>query len=136
MRWYGTRRRGWLCCFFQCFGRAIDSHLHPYLSSGSLDFSRHRRAHWLRDDSGRRFFNWGRGVNRGFLYDRGSSSVAAASQPAADLQRYVVIQRARMCFLVADTKLGQKVQNHVGLDLQLTRQFVNANFAHRVTPCR
>jgi hypothetical protein len=76
------------------------------------------------------------GVSRFFdSRGRGTRAVAARQTPP-DFQGHIVVERARMRFLVADAKLGQEVQNHVGLDLQLTGQFVNANFTHRVTPCR
>jgi hypothetical protein len=99
----------------------------------------------FRDGGGRRFFNRGGSISSRFNGNSGSRSIAATSaatgaatagQAAANLQRHVVIKRTGMGFLVADAELGQEVQDHVRLNLQLPRQFVNANFTHRVTPCR
>ncbi len=32
-----------------------------------------------------------------------------------------------MCLFLRDTNLGEKVDQHLGLDLKLSRQFVDAN---------
>jgi len=42
----------------------------------------------------------------------------------------IVIERAGVCFLIADAQFGQYVEDHVGLDLELTGQLVDADLTH------
>lgn len=41
-----------------------------------------------------------------------------------------------MRFFVGDAQLGQKVKNHIGLDLELAGQLVYADFTHTMAPQR
>ncbi len=43
----------------------------------------------------------------------------------------IVVERTRMRLLVVNADLGQKVDDLAGLDLQLSRELVNSNLAHR-----
>jgi|HubBroStandDraft_2_1064218.scaffolds.fasta_scaffold41404_2 hypothetical protein len=60
----------------------------------------------------------------------------SAGQTPAKFENHVVIERARMRFLVRNAELGQQVQNDIGLDLQLASQLVDADFTHTVAPLR
>jgi hypothetical protein len=48
----------------------------------------------------------------------------------AHLGGLVVVQRARVRFLVGDAQAGQTVDNRLTLYFQLTRQFVDSNCTH------
>jgi len=49
------------------------------------------------------------------------SALALACQQLADVQRHVVIKRTGMCLLIADTQLGQQVEDDTGLHLEFPR---------------
>ena len=79
---------------------------------------------------GRTFFdafavarNFGRGAAAGL-----------ACHTLANLQGYVVIERAGVRFLVGDAQFGQDVKNHIGLDFQLTGQLIDADLTHMWRP--
>jgi hypothetical protein len=59
-----------------------------------------------------------------------------ARQTPAKFEDHAIIERTRMRFLVRNAELGQQIQDDVGLDLQLTGQLVDADFAHTVAPSR
>jgi hypothetical protein len=56
------------------------------------------------------------------------------TQPAAERQRDVVIERAGVGLLVGNTQLGQEVKKHIGLDFQLAGQLINADLTHTWLP--
>jgi len=78
---------------------------------------------------GRTFFdafavarNFGRGAAAGL-----------ACHTLANLQGYVVIERAGVRLLVSNTQLCQRLKNHVGLYFELSGQLIDANFTHTMT---
>jgi hypothetical protein len=78
---------------------------------------------------GRTFFDafatmrdFGRGAAAGF-----------ACHTLANLQGYVVIERAGVRLLVGNTQLRQRLKNHVGLYFELSGQLIDANFTHTIT---
>jgi hypothetical protein len=58
--------------------------------------------------------------------------IAEAGQPAPERQRYFVIERAGVRFLVGDANLGQQLKNHVRFDFELACQLINTDFAHTI----
>jgi hypothetical protein len=54
---------------------------------------------------------------------------------AAQLDGHVFVDGAGVRLFLADAELGEQVENLVSLDLQLTRQLVDANLLHRKEIC-
>ena len=100
--------------------------------------SNFRSRGWLRAnrlDHQLRRFNRRSMVHRLFFHGDGSTA-AASAQPAAHLRRNVIVERARVRLLVHDAQLGQQLEDHVRLNLQLASQLVDADFAHTMRPGR
>jgi hypothetical protein len=121
----GTHRSS----FFDRFLRCLDS--------GDRYFYLCRRLKTGRLGGGdpRSFCHFRRRVLRSFLGGRPILRCVSRSvltrNPPPDLQGHVVVQRAGMCFFVANTEFWQQIKNYVGFHFQLTRQLVNANLTHR-----
>src|SRR5579864_5411952 len=64
---------------------------------------------------------------------RRGAAAGLASDSLADLQSYVVIERAGVRLLVGDTQLRQRLEDYVGFDFELTGQLIDANFTHTMT---
>jgi hypothetical protein len=82
-------------------------------------------------------FGGGRRLARSFGR-RGSGSIS----PGADLrgdtpahfERDIVVERARVGLFVRHAEVAQQIDDHIGLDLKLASQLVNADFTHTVMP--
>jgi hypothetical protein len=75
----------------------------------------------------------GGGVGRGdvlFALRLGGFRKVAGRHAAPDLQRHIVVERARMCLLLGDAQFRQHVQDDARLHFEFPRQLVNANFTH------
>jgi hypothetical protein len=85
------------------------------------DIRRRLRPYW--------FFNerFGRGL---FHRDGDRLAFLSISQVLAHQYGDVFIDRARVRFFLRDTQFRKQVKDPVGLDLQLARELINANFTH------
>jgi hypothetical protein len=66
-------------------------------------------------------------------FGRGFAAAALAGHLLADLQSYVVVERAGVRLLVGNTQLRQRLKNHVGLNFELAGQLIDSNFTHTIT---
>jgi len=82
----------------------------------------------------RRFYHRS-AMHRLFFHGDGRTA-ASATQAAAHFRGNVIVERARMRLLVHDTQLGQQLEDHVRLDLQLASELIDADFAHTMRPGR
>jgi hypothetical protein len=64
---------------------------------------------------------------------RRGATAGIARYTLANLQSYVVIERAGVRLLVGNTQLCQRLKNHVGLYFELSGQLIDANFTHTMT---
>ena len=70
------------------------------------------------------------------LFDGGrvSGSVAAraSAQSSAHFERDVVVERTRVGLLIGHAQLGQQLEDHVRLNLQLASKLIYTDFTHTV----
>jgi hypothetical protein len=57
-------------------------------------------------------------------------AVADHAEVSANQVRCVLVQRAGVRFLLGHAQLGEQVENALRLDLELSRQLINPDFAH------
>jgi hypothetical protein len=60
--------------------------------------------------------------------------VSASGHKPAHFQRDIVVERARMRFLICYAEFAELVEDDIRLDLELASQLIDSNFAHTVTP--
>jgi hypothetical protein len=63
---------------------------------------------------------------------RSGRRVGASTEVLAYEFGLVLFERARVSFFLGDADRGQDLKNFSALDLQLARQIVDSNFAHRI----
>jgi len=63
-----------------------------------------------------------------------SSGAVLLGHTAAHFQRDIVVDRARMRFLVWYAEIAQQIDDYIRLDLKLAGQLIDADFTHTVTP--
>jgi hypothetical protein len=81
---------------------------------------------------GRRFGMSGRPVlGSGFRLAAGWRFRVLVPVVAAQLQHYVVVQRAGVRLFIRDAQFGELLQYFVSLNFQLPRQLVNSDLSHR-----
>jgi hypothetical protein len=74
----------------------------------------------------------GRPVLRGgFELAAGGRFCIGVPVVAAQLQHYVVVQRAGVRLFIRDAQFGELLQYFVSLNFQLPRQLVNSDLSHR-----
>jgi hypothetical protein len=82
-------------------------------------------------------FDGGRRLARSFGRGRSGSISARAAfrgDTAAHFERDIVVERTRVCLFVRHAEVAQQIDDHIGLDLKLASQLVNADFTHTVMP--
>jgi hypothetical protein len=60
--------------------------------------------------------------------------VSASGHKPPHFQRDIVVERARMRFLVCYAEFAELIEDDIRLDLELASQLIDSNFAHTVTP--
>jgi hypothetical protein len=70
----------------------------------------------------------------GFRGRRSATLATLFSDTAANFAHDIIVERTRVGLLVGYAEHGQEVENHVGLDLELASQLVDADFTHTMTP--
>jgi hypothetical protein len=87
---------------------------------------------WLSVRDGRRFGVGGGAVCwGGFELAAGWRFRILVPVVAAQLEHYVVVQRAGVRLFVGDAQFGELLQYFVSLNFQLPRQLVNSDLSHR-----
>jgi hypothetical protein len=65
---------------------------------------------------------------------RSLARAAFGCDTPAHFERNIVVERTGMRLLVRHAELGQEIEDHVWLDLELASQLVDSDFTHTMMP--